>query len=75
MTINYFSITDFRFSVMGYFWWYTVHFYYHPLIKKRKHMSHSNPVFAPWKYKVFPAAEDLRLTEFSEDEDVETSWG
>ena len=32
---------------MGYSWWYTVHFYYHPLIKKRKHMSHPNPVFAP----------------------------
>ena len=70
MTINCFSITDFRFSVIGYFWWYTVHFYYHPLIKKRKHMSHSNPVFVP-KILGLPS----RNNQATVDEDVDTFWG
>ena len=70
MTINYFSITDFRFSVIGYFWWYTVHFYYHPLIKKRKHMSHSNPVFAP-EILSLPS----RNNQATVVADVDTSWG
>ena len=71
MTINYFSITDFRFSVIGYSWWYTVHFYYHPLIKKRKHMSHSNPVFVP---EILGLPSRNNQATVHEDE-VDTFWG
>ena len=65
------AITDFRFSVIGYSWWYTVHFYYHPLIKKRKHMSHSNPVFVP---EILGLPSRNNQATVHEDE-VDTFWG